>query len=284
MGKLSDRMKMDMVLRNFRPRTQKAYLDQVTQYVRFYGKSPAELGDEEIRRYLYYLKKDRGLSHSTINQAYSALRFFYETTLERNWNHRKVPRGKKPRKLPMVFSKREVRAVFEATHNLKHRAILMTTYSGGLRSSEAVRLKAADIDSDRMLIRVDQGKGQKDRYTLLGDRALEVLRVYYRFYRPQTWLFPGQQADKPIHQSSVGRALKRSITKAGIIKPAGMHTLRHSFATHLLQDGVDLHYIQRLLGHRSPSTTMIYLHLTCKDISEVCSPVDVLGDDDEPQL
>ena len=284
MGKLADRMKMDMELRNLRPRTQSAYLDQVTHYVRFHGRSPEELGDEEIRNYLYYLKKDRGLSHSTINQAYCALRFFYETTLERKWNHKKVPRGKKPRKLPVVFSRREVRAVFEETHNLKYRAILMTTYSGGLRSNEAVHLKVADIDSDRMMIRVDQGKGQKDRYTLLGDRALEVLRVYYRFYRPQTWLFPGRQEGKPIHSSSVGRVLKRSIAKSGIIKPAGMHTLRHSFATHLLQDGADLHYIQRLLGHRSPATTMIYLHLTRKDISEVCSPVDVLGDDDEPQL
>lgn len=280
MGRLSDQMTKDMVLKNFSPRTQSTYLGHMKQFTAYYGKSPAELGDEEIRDYLFYLAKEKGASRSVINQAYSALKFFYGTTLQRPWNHKKIPRSKKPRKLPVVLSKQEIQATFAATHNLKYRAIFMTTYSGGLRSSEAVNLKMSDIDSDRMLIRVDQGKGQKDRYTMLGRRALEILRVYYQIKRPQKWLFPGQKADQPISQSSVGRVFQRSLKKAGIIKPATMHTLRHSFATHLLQSGADIRHIQRLLGHRSPGTTMVYLHVSRRDISEMVSPIDMLDDDE----
>ena len=254
MGELADRMKMDIELKNYSPRTLEAYLHHMRNFTLYFGRSPAEIGDEEIRQYLHYLTKTKEASQSVICQAYSALKFFYETTLQRPWNHKQIPRSKKPFKLPAVLSQPEVQRVFEATHHLKYRAIFMTAYGGGLRIREAVELKVADIDKDQMMIRVDNGKGQKDRYTLLGKRALAMLRTYYRIYRPQTWLFPGQKPDGHICSSSVGRVFKRSLKKAGVIKPASMHTLRHSFATHSLQNGAELHYIQRLLGHRSPST------------------------------
>lgn len=283
MGKLCDEMRMDMELKNFSPRTVACYLACVKDFTVHFGRSPAEMGDDEIREYLYYLIKQKKASQSSMNQNYSALKFFYETTLQRPWNTSKIPRGKQRKRLPVVLSKQEVQSIFSVTSNLKHRAILMTIYSGGLRVSEAAHLKVADVDSKRMTIHV-RGKGDKDRYTLLGKRTLEILRVYWKVYRPDEWLFPGRILAEPINVSSIQKTFKKSLHKAGIKKAASVHTLRHSFATHLLQGGTDLYYIQRFLGHSAASTTSIYLHITGKDLGKIKSPIDLIADDDKPDL
>jgi len=276
MGKLHDQMKMDLELRNLSPRTQSCYLAWVRSFALHFHRSPDELGDQEIREYLHHLIQEKKASQSGISQAYSALKFFYETTLKRDWNGFKIPRVKMGKRLPVVLSREEIQAIFSATGNLKHRALLMTIYSAGLRVSEVVHLKVSDLDSHRMVIRVQQGKGQKDRYTLLARRTLEVLRDYWREYRPSGWLFPGKPATEPLSVSAVQRVFEKVLHQAGIKKAASVHTLRHSFATHLLEDGTDLYHIQRLLGHTTPKTTTIYLHLSRKDLRSVTSPLDLV--------
>ena len=279
MGKLRDQMEMDMKLRRLSPRTISCYLTCMKNVAVYFGKSPAELRDEEIRSYLHYLMEDRRASQAVINQSYSAVKFFFENTLQKPWDVLKIPRSKQRKKLPGVLSRQEVEAIFSATGNLKHRAILMTVYSAGLRVGEVTRLKVSDIDSERMMIRVNEGKGLKDRYTLLGERNLEILRLYYKEYRPLEWLFPGKDPSEPVSISCVQRVFKASVQEAGIKKKASVHTLRHSFATHLLESGTDLYYIQRLLGHKSASTTAVYLHIAGKDFGKIKSPIDILGDD-----
>ena len=284
MGRLYDQMKMDMELKNLSLRTIQCYLGWMESFSIHFGKSPKLMGDNEIRDYLYYLLKERKVSQSAINQAYSALKFFYETTLEREWNTVKISRPKNRRRLPVVLSMEEVESLFIATSNIKHRAILMTIYSGGLRLGEASRLKISDIDSKRMMIRVRQAKGNKDRYTLLGKRTLEILRVYWGLYRPVDWLFPSRVPEQPISRSSIQRTFKKSLHEAGVKKKASVHTLRHSFATHLLEAGTDLYYIQRLLGHSTANTTAIYLHITRRDLTNIKSPIDLLQDPEKPTL
>ncbi|MBM3149081.1 MAG: integrase [Chloroflexi bacterium] len=282
MGKLKDQMEMDMKLRRFSPKTISCYLACMRNVAIYFGKSPAELDEEEIRKYLHHLIEERNVSQAVISQSYSALKFFFEKTLQKPWNVSKIPRSKQRKKLPQVLSKHEVESIFSVTTNLKHRAILMTIYAAGLRVGEATRLKVSDIDSGRMAIRVNEGKGLKDRYTLMGERNLEVLRLYYKAYRPSEWLFPGRSSSDPVSISSVQRVFKSSLHKAGIKKKASVHTLRHCFATHLLESGTDLYYIQRLLGHGSARTTSVYLHITGKDLSKIKSPIDLLGDDQKP--
>lgn len=283
MGELQDRMKMDMELKNFSPKTIKTYLGCMKSFTRHFGKSPKDLGDEEIRDYLHYLLKEKMASQATISQTYSALKFFYERTLGKDWNERKIPRSKLPKKLPTVLAKEEVRAIFLNTQNIKHLALLMTIYSGGLRLSEATHLKPGDIDSKRMMIKV-RGKGNKDRYTLLGEKALDILRIYFRQYRPSEWLFSSRNPEVCICNSTVQKAFKVSLKKSGVKKKASVHTLRHCFATHLLESGADLFYIQRLMGHTTSKTTAVYLHVTQKSFTKMKSPVDLLGDSDEPIL
>jgi len=276
MGRLQDQMKMDLELKNLSPRTRSCYLTWMKSFALHFHRSPDELGEKEIREYLHYLIQEKKASQSGVSQAYSALKFFYETTLKRDWNGFRIPRVQKGKKLPVVLSLQEVQAIFSATRNLKHRAVLMTIYSAGFRISEAVHLKVLDIDSQRMVIRVQQGKGQKDRYTLLAQRTLEILRDYWREYRPQGWLFPGKPATEPLSVSSVQKVFEKVLLRARIKKQVSVHTLRHSFATHLLEEGTDLYHIQRLLGHTSPKTTAIYLHLSRKDLGGVTSPIDLL--------
>jgi site-specific recombinase XerD len=278
MGKLREQMKMELELRNYAPKTIKAYMGHMVGYTRLFMKSPAEMGEEEIRKYLHHLKTVKKVSSSNINIAYWALHFFYVKTLHRDWSVEKIPHLKKEKKLPVVLAQQEVKKLLEAVSNLKHRAILMAAYSGGLRVSEAANLKVADIDSQRMLIRVEQGKGKKDRYTLLSQTLLENLRSYYKACRPQKWLFPGKQLDEPIDAGSIQRVFKRAKKKAGILKPATVHTLRHSFATHLLEAGTDLFTIKKLLGHSSIQTTLIYLHIQHKNLQKVISPLDQLAE------
>lgn len=282
MGKLRDQMEMDMKLRRFSPKTITCYLACMKGVAKHFRKSPAELGDEEIRAYLHYLMEERKASQSVLVQTYSALKFFFENTLQKQWNAIRIPRCKQRRKLPGVLTREEVESILSATKNLKHRAILMTLYSAGLRIGEVTRLKVSDIESGRMMIRVNEGKGLKDRYTLLGERNLEILRRYWKAYRPLEWLFPGRNASDPVSISAIQRVFKTSLAKAGIKKKASVHTLRHCFATHLLDSGTDLYYIQRLLGHKSAGTTSVYLHITGKDIGKIKSPIDSWVENQEP--
>jgi len=282
MGKLRDQMEMDMRLRRMSPRTIRCYLACMKNVAAHFGKSPADLDEEEIRKYLHHLIEERKASQAVISQSYSALKFFFEKTIQKPWSVLKIPRSKKGKKLPRVLSKQEVELIFSATKNLKHRAILMTVYSAGLRVSEVTRLKVSDIDSERMMIRVNEAKGLKDRYTLLGKRNLEILRLYFKAYRPPEWLFPGRILSEPVSISSVQRMFKASLDRAGIKKKASIHTLRHCFATHLLESGTDLYYIQRLLGHGSARTTAVYLHITGRDMSKIKSPLDLSGEHQKP--
>jgi len=281
MGELRRKMKMDMELKSLSLRTIQTYLSWMKKYTLHYGRSPEKLGDNDIRNYLHFLLKEKKVAQASINQAYSALKFFYQTTLGRSWQGEKIPRSKVPKKLPVVLSKEEVQDIFSNTGNLKHLTILMTIYSGGLRLSEATHLKPEDIDSKRMSIKV-WGKGDKERYTLLGEKTLDILRTYWKACSPSQWLFPSKIPGQPISTSSVQRAFKSSLHKSGVKKKASIHTLRHSFATHLLESGVDIIYIQRLLGHTSAKTTSIYLHVTRKGVAKITSPIDILEDSDRP--
>jgi len=276
MEKLHDQMKMDLELRNLSPRTRSCYLTWVKSFALHFHRSPEEMGEEEIREYLHYLIQEKKVSQSGVSQAYSALKFFYETTLKRDWKGYRIPRAQKGRRLPVVLSPQEIQAIFSAVGNLKHRAVLMTIYSAGLRISEVVHLKVSDVDSQRMTIRVEQGKGQKDRYTLLGQRTLDILRDYWKEYRPVGWLFPGKTESESLSVSSVQKVFEKALLRAGIKKPASVHTLRHSFATHLLEAGTDLFHIQPHLGPTSLKTTAVYLHLSRKGLEDLASPVDLL--------
>ena len=212
MGKLCDQMVMEMELRNFKPKTIERYLWHMKFFTKLLSRSPTDLGEQEICHYLYYLKKERHSSWSTINQAYCAIKFFYVHTLHRAWHVDKIPRPKGEHRLPQVLSQQEVTGLLDATSNFKYRVIFMTIYSGGLRLSEVAHLKISDIDSGRKQIRVDQGKGNKDRYTLLSNRLLNELRSYWRTYRPTSWLFPGKH-NNPISVSSIQVAFGRSKKK-----------------------------------------------------------------------
>ncbi len=278
MGKLREQMKMDLKLKGYSPKTQAAYLGYMKKFVRYFGRSPAKMGEEEIREYLYHLVTERDLGDSSINSAYSALKFFYKTTLCRDWNVAKIPRRKTEKRLPVVLDGSEIKQLFAVTTNLKHRALLMTTYSAGLRVSETAHLKVCDVDSKRMQLRIAQGKGKKDRYALLSPVTLNLLRDYWRQYRPFSWLFPGRLPESPISTRSIQKVFKDAKRKAGIKKPATVHTLRHSFATHLLEAGTDIYRVQKLMGHTTPKTTAIYIHLRRQDLLKVVSPLDSLMD------
>ncbi len=275
MGKLREQMKGDLELRGLSPHTRDNYLRHVSQFSRHYGRSPCHLGEKEIKEYLLYLLREKKVSTATVNQCYHALKFLYERTLNRVWVMARIPRVRRLKQLPVVLDKEEVESLFTVTENLKHRAILMLIYSSGLRLTEAAHLKVTDIDSKRMLIRIKQGKGRKDRYTILSKAALEVLREYWSQYRPKDWLFAGRFPGKPLTGRSIQRVLIKAKDLAGIKKPATVHTLRHSFATHLLEAGTDLYHIQLLLGHRTLNTTTIYLHVSRKELARIVSPLDL---------
>jgi len=274
MGELRDKMDRDMLLKNLSDRTRKTYLACVRDFVRFHHRDPRELGDGEIKAFLHHLIVEKKASQSTVSQMYSALKFFYTVTLERKWNETGIPRGRRTYKLPVVLSKPEVEAVFGATVSLKYRTIFATIYSAGLRLREATGLVRTDIDSQRMTIRVRQGKGRKDRYTLLSKRNLEMLRRYWRQEQPREYVFYGDDRNRAINPSSIQKTFRRSVIESGISKQATIHTLRHSFATHLLEGGCDVLHIQKLLGHRSPSTTAVYLHVQRGSLSNIGSPLE----------
>jgi integrase/recombinase XerD len=276
MGALRDRMVRDMELRRFSPRTQYAYALSVARLAKYWGRSPDQLDGERIRDYVHHLVTERGLAWSSVNVACSGIRFFYEVTLGRTELATAIPPRKTPQELPEVLSKPELERLFVSVTNAKHRALLMTTYAAGLRASETLHLQPEDIHSDRMMIRVRQGKGAKDRYTLLSRRLLEELRSYWRQYRPRPWLFPGQEATRPLTYRSAIALFTEAKEKAGITKQGGLHMLRHSFATHLLEAGTDVRTIQVLMGHTSIRTTTRYLQVTRKTIGATRSPLDLL--------
>ena len=267
MSALRKQMQADMVLRGMAHRTQQAYIESVARLARFYHRSPERITPEEVQRYLLYLLQERKLAHSSCNVVCSALAFLYGVTLKRPTEFG-LPRPKVPQRLPQILSREEVAAIFDGTANLKHRAFLMTTYGAGLRLMEACHLKVADLDSERMTIRVEQGKGAKDRYTLLSPELVKELRRYWIAHRPGLWLFPSPRNPQlPMLPKSAQRLYHAAKARAGITKDGGIHALRHAFATHLLEAGTDVHTIQRLLGHGSLSTTERYFHLAQQHLS-----------------
>ena len=277
MTPLRRRMIEDMQIRNLAPHTQRAYLQQISQLARHFGKSPELLGPDDIRAYQLYLVRDRQLAASSILVAVAAIRFLYTVTLRREWNVEAViPTCRKPQRLPVVLSREEVGRFLAAVEMLKHRVILTVCYAAGLRISEAVRLTPAAIDSQRMVIRVDEGKGRKDRYVMLSPMLLDILRSYWRTARPKAWLFPGDLPGQPISTCAVEIACKKARQQSDIAKLVTPHSLRHAFAVHLLEAGADLRTIQLLLGHRCLSTTACYLRLATNKVCATASPLDVL--------
>ena len=277
MSALRKQMEADMALRGLAYRTRETYIESVAKLAKFYGRRPDQISEAEVQCYLLHLLEERKLAHSSVNVACSAFEFFYRVTLKRRETEFCLPRPKVPGKLPQILSREEVAALFEHTTNLKHRAFLMTTYAGGLRLSEACELKVSDIDSDRMTLRVECGKGANDRYTLLSPRLLAELRRYWVAERPRTWLFPSRRDPaEPLPRHTAHRIYHAAKDRAGITKEGGIHALRHAFATHLLEAGKDVHTIQRLLGHGSLSTTARYLHLAQKHLSGTTSPLELL--------
>ena len=277
MSILRQRMSEDMQLRNLALNTQLSYLQQVSCFARYFNKSPAELGEEDIRAYQIYLSAEKKLSPVSIHITVAALRFLYKVTLKRNWTFEDVlPLPKKPQMLPIVLSPEEVQQFLACVESVKHRAILTTCYAAGLRISEVVHLKPTAIDSKRMVIRVEQGKGQKDRYVMLSPALLEILRGYYRLARPREWLFPGDRPSEPITRFAVGVACRKALRLSGLSKPVTPHSLRHAFAVHLLEAGADVRTIQLLLGHRSLATTAQYLRIAASKVCATTSPLELL--------
>ena len=259
---LRQRMTEDMQMRNLSPHTQASYLQQVSLFARYFRTSPELLTPEHIRTYQIYLTNEKKLATNSIHTAVAALRFLYKVTLKKEWTFGEdIPLPKKPQKLPVVLSPEEVVHFLGCVACGKHRVILTTCYAVGLRISEAVRLKAAAIDSARMVIRVEQGKGRKDRYVMLSPMLLEILRNHWRAVRPKEWLFPGSRDDRPITKDAVQAACQKAHRLAGLSKPVTPHSLRHAFAVHLLESGTDLRTIQLLLGHRGLATTTKYLRI-----------------------
>ena len=276
MTPLRERMLDDLRLRNYSDRTIKAYLRCITDFARYFGKSPDELGPTEIREYQLYLVKQKRCSWAVFNQTVCALRFFYRTTLGCKEMIEEIPYPRFEKRLPVVLSQTEVAALLQSLKNLKHRAILTTIYATGLRVSEVTNLLATDIDSTRMIVQVRQGKGRKDRFVMLSANLLALLREYWKAYKPTHWLFPGRIANRPIDVATVYRVCQRAARVAKLSKSVSPHTLRHSFATHLLEAGTDLRTIQLLLGHRNLKTTSFYLHISNLALRSTTSPLDLL--------
>jgi integrase/recombinase XerD len=278
MGELRDRMVRDMDVRNFSGRTVEAYIAGVTGLARYYRRSPDQLSDEEVQRYLLYLRDQRQLSSSTRNQIRCALKFFYEITVRRPQASLAVPPMRQAQKLPQILSRAEVERIVGATRTLRERVLLMATYGGGLRVSEAVALRPGDLDVERAVIRIEQGKGKKDRYTVLAERLVREVGQYYIVYgRPEHWVFPQRSAaTRHMDVASAQKIYTTAKRRAGIAKVGGIHSLRHAFATHSLEAGLDLPTLARMLGHTSVTTTMRYLHTTSRRVAAQTSPLDRL--------
>lgn len=284
MGVLRDRMIRELRLRRLAAATQKAYLEAVRGLTIYYRVAPDRLTARQVQDYLLYLMGERKLQWNTVNAIVSGLKFFYTETLKRPDIALSIPKRRTPRRLPEILSAEEIQRLFAATRNRKHRALLMTTYGGGLRVSEVIRLQVTDIDSERCMIRVRRGKRDKDRYTLLSSRLVDELRAYWKIEQPRPWLFPGRHPGRPMDDNTAREIFNQAKALAGITKGGSIHVLRHSFATHLLEAGVDLRTIQILMGHSSITSTALYLHLTRKTLDATQSPLDLLDLSQLPPL
>src|SRR5437867_3441740 len=270
---LRRRMIEDMTIRQLAPKTQHDYVQRVKNFAAFLGRSPDTASFEDVRRYQLHLAA-RGIGVPTLNQTISTLRFFFRVTLKRHDIVEHTHFIHEPRKLPVVLSPEEVGRLLAAAPGLKYKAALSVAYGAGLRAAEVVSLKVSDIDSKRMVIRVEQGKGRKDRYVMLSPHLLELLRAWWRAARPQGWLFPGRDRVQPMTTRQLNRACHAAAEIAGVNKRVSLHTLRHSFATHLLEQNVDIRVIQVLLGHARLDTTALYARVATKTIREVMSPLE----------
>jgi integrase/recombinase XerD len=284
MSNFRNQMEQDMQLRGFSPKTQYKYLAHLRQFEEFFHHPAEELGQEELRNFLHYLIKEKNVSSSYANGVYSGLKFFFETTLGRSWDMTQIPRVKKAQKLPVVISREEIKKLLAVTTNLKFKTMFMVAYSAGLRVNEITHLKVSDIDSGQMQILVREGKGKIDRYSLLSEVILKFLREYWKQYRPEVWLFPGKIPGQPMSNRAFQDAFQKARNKSGINTRASIHSLRHSFATRLLENGTDIVRIQHLMGHARIGTTTLYLHLAKSRILEVKSPLDALLEEDKDEF
>ncbi len=276
MTPLRQKMINDMKLRRFSPSTQDLYIYAVEDLAKYYKRSPDRISEEEVYGYLLYLQEEKKLAWSSCNTMAGGLNFFYKTTMREKNIRFRIPKRKQTKKLPTIFSRSDLLKLFNATDTLRNRMMLITAYSAGLRVSELVSLKPVHIESSRKLIRVEQGKGNKDRYTLLSNKLLKELKIYWKRYHPKEYLFyPTGNPHKPLTKNMAYKIFTKAKKKAGLTVGKGIHSLRHSFATHLLEDGVDLYSIKTFLGHTSISTTMIYLRLTQNRIKDIKSPFDM---------
>lgn len=275
MVNILERMQEDISLRGLSKSTEGEYHNRVKAFLSWAGKPAEDMDEQDIRKFLKYLITERHLSVSSVNIHNCALRFLYGVTLNRNLNYRQIPRLKQIRRLPGILTKEEIGRIFETCKNLKHRAILMTIYGSGLRLSEISNLKVSDIDSKSMRIFVNHGKGGKDRYSILSQVNLEVLREYWKQYKPTDWLFEGRIPLSRISKRTIQDAFKKWKQEANILKPASIHTIRHCFATHLLEIGTNIMHIKKLLGHTHIQSTTFYIHLLNLD-SDIKSPLDTL--------
>jgi integrase/recombinase XerD len=273
MSPLRRRMIEDMTIRKFAPKTQHDYLQRVKNFAAFLGRSPDTASFEDVRRYQLHLTMS-GVGVPTVNQTVSTLRFFFRVTLKRHNILEHTHFIHEPRKLPVVLSPEEVARLLDAAPGLKYKAALSVAYGAGLRAAEVVSLKINDIDSERMVIRVEQGKGRKDRYVMLSPHLLALLRAWWKATRPRGWLFPGRDPVQPMTTRQLNRACHAAAQLAEIDKRVSLHTLRHSFATHLLEQNIDVRVIQVLLGHAKLDTTALYTRVATKTIREIMSPLD----------
>ena len=274
---LRDRMREDLRVRNYSERTQKTYVDAVAKFARHFDHPPGQLTEEDVRAYQVYLVEERHVSWTLFNQTVCALRFFYRTTLGKDWAVEHIPFAKPPHELPEVLSQREVCRLFEQIPNIKHLAMMMLAYSGGLRVSEIAHLRVSDIDSERMVIHVRLGKGRKDRFVPLSPMLLDMLRQYWLIEKPRDYLFCGQYPDRPITITTIQKVCTRAARRAKLRKRVSMHTLRHTFATHHLEAGTDLRTLQIMMGHGSLKTTSRYLHVSTDKIRATGTPLELLG-------
>jgi integrase/recombinase XerD len=277
MTQLRQRMLEELQRRNYSAGTIRLYLRHVAQFAQHFHRSPDHLGAEDIRRYQLFLIQEKKLAWSSYNQIVCALRFFYAKTLKRAFLLQDIPFPRQEQRLPLILSPEEVARILTVPPHLKSRALLMTIYAAGLRRSEVARLRVKDIDSARMTITVHQGKGQKDRVVMLSPVLLDTLRQYWRHAKPKQWLFPGENPDQPITDNDIFGVFHNAVRRAGITKKVSPHSLRHSFATHLLESGTDLRTIQILMGHRSLKTTARYLHVSQRQVRATASPLDSLN-------